>query len=208
MIVVFSQGVLYGLVLAMLIGPVFFALIRTSIDKGFESGAYLAIGVSVSDSIAAATVYFGVSRFTESTDFQTLLGFAGGFMMLAFGVVPFIKSNSSKKFLPQRPVRKIKGIRFILEGMLLNLLNPMVYFFWLGVVSWLTVSQDYTSQQHLLFFVGTMITVLSTDLLKAYVANLITKYLTASVISTIDRVAGVGLMIFGIRLLYFAVYGV
>ncbi|MDA0314685.1 MAG: hypothetical protein O3A40_05240 [Bacteroidetes bacterium] len=39
------EGIELGLLLSMMIGPVFFALITTSIDHGFRQAAILALGV-------------------------------------------------------------------------------------------------------------------------------------------------------------------
>lgn len=206
MIVVLAKGILYGLVLAMLIGPVFFALIRTSIDKGFKSGAFLALGISLSDSLAALLVYFGISQFTENEIFQTCLGLIGGVFMIGFGLAPFLRAKSQKNFLPSRNVGQVKGVRYVIEGMLLNLLNPFVYFFWLTVLSFLTIDQNYNAKEILVFFLGAITTVLSTDIAKAYVAHKITKYLTPNILIIIDRAAGIGLIAFGIRLFVFALY--
>ncbi|NJO01658.1 MAG: LysE family transporter [Bacteroidia bacterium] len=51
-------------------------------------------------------------------------------------------------------MRRSRGIRYLLEGILLNILNPFVYIFWLGIVSYLTVSQNYAERQILLFLAG------------------------------------------------------
>lgn len=208
MIVVLTNGIIYGLVLAMLIGPAFFALIRVSIDKGFWSGAFFALGVALSDAFAAFTVYFGISQFTENEIFQTTLGIVGGFSILLFGLYPFLQSNSKKNFLSSHQVKRVQGIRYIFEGILLTLINPLVYIFWLGAVSYLTVTFDYTFQEILIFFLGTFATVLSADLIKVYISHRITRYLTPQIISTIDRVAGICLMAFGVRLLVFAFMGI
>jgi threonine/homoserine/homoserine lactone efflux protein len=39
------KGIVSGIVLALLIGPVFFTILQTSIEKGFWSGVFVAIGV-------------------------------------------------------------------------------------------------------------------------------------------------------------------
>jgi threonine/homoserine/homoserine lactone efflux protein len=215
MLLTFLKGIGYGLVLAMLIGPVFFALIRTSIDKGFRSGAYLAAGIALSDSLVLFLMYFGVSQFASHPTFQTGLGLVGGGMMIAFGLMPFIKSRLQKRFTnaeiaeTEHIINTPPGIRFVLEGLLLNMLNPFVYIFWIGTVGTLSViiHQDYTDYDAFIFFLGTILTVFATDLSKVYVANQITNYLTAQVLSRIDKFAGIGLGAFGVRLLYFAVYG-
>jgi threonine/homoserine/homoserine lactone efflux protein len=43
------EGIELGLLLSMMIGPVFFALITTSMDQGFKQAAILAFGVLLSD---------------------------------------------------------------------------------------------------------------------------------------------------------------
>ncbi|NJO01657.1 MAG: LysE family transporter [Bacteroidia bacterium] len=96
MILVLAEGIFYGLILTMLIGPVFFALIRTSIEKGFRSGAYLALGIAISDASVAILVYFGISQLTESELFQTLLGLLGGILMMIFGIMPFLRPVKRK----------------------------------------------------------------------------------------------------------------
>ncbi|TAE06791.1 MAG: LysE family translocator, partial [Bacteroidetes bacterium] len=67
MLEILLKGILSGLVLAMTIGPVFFALLRTSISRGFKSGAFLAIGIATSDAFIALGFYFGISQFFDFT---------------------------------------------------------------------------------------------------------------------------------------------
>lgn len=205
---VFFQGIKYGLLLAMLIGPVFFALIRVSIDKGFRSGVYLALGIAMSDSIAATIVFLSISQFApeESFEFKTLLGAAGGGVMILFGLSPFLKRNTSKQFLPHKGIRRVHGLRYISEGLLLNLLNPFVYILWFVIIS-ANVSH-YTRQESTIFLTGALATVLFTDLCKVYLAHKITDYLTPRILRMIDKIAGVGLMGFGLRLVLFAMYGI
>jgi threonine/homoserine/homoserine lactone efflux protein len=44
MIEAIISGIGFGLVLTFITGPVFFALIKTSIEKGFHAGVALALG--------------------------------------------------------------------------------------------------------------------------------------------------------------------
>ena len=47
-------------VLAFLIGPVFFTIIQTSIERGFGSGTLVAVGVSLSDAFYITLTYLGI----------------------------------------------------------------------------------------------------------------------------------------------------
>ncbi|RYD92961.1 MAG: LysE family translocator, partial [Sphingobacteriales bacterium] len=57
------SGIGFGLVLTFLTGPVFFALIKTSIDKGFHAGVALALGVVCSDMVFVGAILFGSQYF-------------------------------------------------------------------------------------------------------------------------------------------------
>ena len=59
----FLQGVLVGLTFAVLLGPAFFSLIQTSIQRGFRSGFFLALGIFISDFSALLLAYFGATQF-------------------------------------------------------------------------------------------------------------------------------------------------
>lgn len=198
-----------GLFLAMMIGPVFFALLRTSIDKGFQSGAFLALGIFLSELAIVAVVYTFLAQIESSTVFQRGLGYVGGAIMMVFGIVPFIRPMDQKKFMSAKASVKTHGIRYVIEGFLFNAMNPFVYIFWIFIIS--TVPAQLGIQaglQTYLFLLFITLTVLATDLLKAYIAHFITKFLTMKVISTIDKGAGVILFLFGIRLIVFAITGV
>lgn len=198
-----------GLFLAMMIGPVFFALLRTSIDKGFLSGAFLAFGIFLSELAIVATVYTFLAQLEASTTFQRALGYIGGSIMMMFGVAPFIRPMNQKKFLGAKASVKTRGIRYVIEGFLFNVMNPFVYIFWIFIIS--TVPSQLGIQagiQTYLFLLFITLTVLATDLLKAYIAHFITKFLTMKVIATIDKGAGIILFLFGIRLIIYAITGV
>lgn len=209
MLIAFIYGIGYGLLLALMIGPVFFALIRTSISEGFKSGVYLAVGIAMSDAFAASLAYFtaaslGLTEFANNPQFKFILGSVGGTLMIAFGLLPFIKPVSKQKYVASRAIRKTRGIRYILEGALLNLLNPFVYLFWITAVSSVITAYS-NSYQHLAFFIGTMVTVLATDIFKSYIADRITNFLNARIIALINKISGIGLISFGIGIIIYSV---
>ena len=59
MIEAIISGIGFGLVLTFITGPVFFALIKTSIEKGFHAGLSLALGVVTSDMVFVGAILFG-----------------------------------------------------------------------------------------------------------------------------------------------------
>ena len=43
------SGIGFGLLLAIMLGPVFFTILQTSLHEGFKAGLFLAFGVLLSD---------------------------------------------------------------------------------------------------------------------------------------------------------------
>ena len=88
------NGVISGIVLALLVGPVFFTIIQTSIERGFKSGVWVAFGVALSDTIYITLSYQGLSQLFHEKQFQIYLGYVGGSILLCFGIYYlFIKSR-------------------------------------------------------------------------------------------------------------------
>ncbi|MBT5403838.1 MAG: LysE family transporter, partial [Crocinitomicaceae bacterium] len=57
-----KSGVLLGLFLSMLIGPVFFVLLETSIRRGMRDAIFIDIGVLLADVLYLFLAYFSAER--------------------------------------------------------------------------------------------------------------------------------------------------
>lgn len=199
------NGILSGIVLACLIGPVFFTLIQTSIEKGFRSGFFVAIGVSLSDAFYITLCYLGVYQIFDNGNFKEYLAYFGGGVLLSMGIYYLlIKSRKSTAFNPQR-VEVKKPFKLIMKGFLVNGLTPMVLIFWLGTVGVATTELGYdTPGKAIPFFVAIVCTVFATDIIKAKLADKLRQALTPKFIRTMNLVLGLVLLIFGGRLIFMA----
>jgi threonine/homoserine/homoserine lactone efflux protein len=197
------KGLLFGLLLSFLLGPVFFALLQTSIEKGFKAGLFMAIGISLSDSLYLFITYTSVSFFSENNQIKFILGLMGAIIMIGFGLFTFLKPVP-KRGLRQPHFETNNYLRKIVKGFLLNGINPFMLIFWLGVAGMITIELHYSFDQAFLFYVGVIFMVLSTDITKAFLANKIRDLITPRFMKMLNRSVGIGLIMFGFRLLYFA----
>ena len=90
------SGVMLGLVLSLLVGPVFFLLIDTSIKKGFKRGVYLSLGVLLSDMFYIAITYFSSVAAGVVNNYKWEIGWAGGLLLMVFGIVTMLKKPNIK----------------------------------------------------------------------------------------------------------------
>ncbi|MFU8843698.1 MAG: LysE family translocator [Bacteroidales bacterium] len=194
------QGVLLGLTFAVLLGPAFFALIQTSIHRGFRFGIFLAIGIFLSDLVALLLCYFGATQILGSDPRQNAyFSIVGGIVLVIFGTYTFTRKvyvhdpDDSRTF-DKGPSRFYV---YIIKGFFLNALNPGMWFLWITIVVSTSANFGVNNVSILSFLSATLMTIFVTDILKCYVSNQIKRYTNASVMTWMNRIVGIVLIGFG-----------
>ncbi|MES2837461.1 MAG: LysE family transporter [Bacteroidota bacterium] len=194
------QGIVLGLALSVLIGPVFFLLIQTSIKEGFKAALKLELGIISSDAFCIFVSYLGLARVLENPTVANYVGLGGGIMLLVIGVKTYFSHKTVKE--EEIEIKKTSGYKLFFRGFLLNTGNPSVILFWLGAVG-IAVAQFGTSKLNIgAYFIATLGTYFAFDVLKAYLAQKVKKFLTPKSFDLINKIAGVVIFGFGIVLLF------
>lgn len=201
------SGLTLGLALALSLGPSFFALIQTSTKRGFQPALALAFGIFLSDILCVFLAYFGVAQFFDNPQNKLYIGLAGGTVLMMFGffsVFQFKAKVAEEKELGSKDmaVKAVSIPLYIIKGFFLNLLNPVVIGLWMACVVTVSSNKEYTFIHILLFFIVSLTTVFLTDVLKAYSANKISKFLSEKVLRIVSIIAGIILMISGVIMIY------
>jgi threonine/homoserine/homoserine lactone efflux protein len=198
------NGIISGIVLAFLIGPVFFTILQTSIEKGFWSGVFVAIGVSVSDALYILVAYLGLIQFMEAESFRLYLAYGGGIVLLLFGLYYlFVKSKKLSQYDPGKAGTR-SWFRLAAKGFIINGLSPMVLFFWIATVGVATTRLGYTTTNEATVFFSSIVgTVFTTDVIKAKLADKLRILVTPGFIRVMNIVLGVVLVLFAGRLIFF-----
>ncbi len=194
------SGIGLGFVLSFLTGPVFFALIKTSIEKGFYAGVSLAAGVVVSDIFYVALTIYGSSFLALENMYRIQIGIAGSSILFIIGIYYLFKKvkvnyeqNSSKRH----------NTGYFLKGFIMCIFNPAILLYWLSVTSSvISISGEIKSAEILPFFGSILITQFSVDILKAYYANKLRYRIKEKTIANLNRIAGVLILIFAARLIF------
>ena len=194
------SGIGLGFVLSFLTGPVFFALIKTSIEKGFYAGVSLAAGVVVSDIFYVALTIYGTSFLALENMYRIQIGIAGSSILFIIGIYYLFKKvkvnyeqNSSKRH----------NTGYFLKGFIMCIFNPAILLYWLSVTSSvISISGEIKSAEILPFFGSILISQFSVDILKAYYANKLRYRIKEKTIANLNRIAGVLILIFAARLIF------
>jgi len=200
------EGIIFGLLLAIMIGPVFFALLQTAMTKGFMAGVAMAFGILLSDAFYAFICYAGISQLTKNPTFNLFLGLVGGVILLGFGFGMVIKPIPSKG-----PVENNVETKTILtqigKGIMLNGINPFVLIFWIGIATMVNAKFS-TNKEAFLFFLSMLGTVFSADILKVFVSGKLRSMITARFMMIFNRISGITIFVYGGRMLVYAIIDV
>ncbi|MBK6990098.1 MAG: LysE family transporter [Bacteroidetes bacterium] len=91
------SGLGFGLLLAIMLGPVFFTLLQTSLHEGFKAAVHLAIGVLISDATLISICYFFASKLNMLDQYRSTMGWIGGILMIGFGLFNFFRKVKVKE---------------------------------------------------------------------------------------------------------------
>lgn len=204
MIAIITKGVLFGLLLAVMLGPVFFALIQNSIIKGFKAGIYMALGIAIADTAYIFLMYFSVRLFENNDTVSIWMGTLGGLIILVTGILS-LRKKSVKLEDQQVNTQKTSFYKQFAKGFILNGINPFVLLYWLGVMTLVTKSYQYNHNEVVIFFSAIIGTLLITDFSKVALSHRLRAWVTPKRLNIMNKIVGIALILFSFRLFYHAI---
>lgn len=209
---VLLKGLVTGFILSIMIGPVFFVLLETSIRKGVKAALWMDFGVLISDLVyilIAYVFYKEVADLNTGEDADSsIFRMVGGIIFIAFGIFNFFKKVKEHVFTADFvPTSSTRDFVFLaLKGFLLNIANPLVVFYWFSVMTIGSEDTGGTSSWGMLFFLSIiLITFFGIDVLKIFGAKKLRPLVTNSLLVGLNRLIGIIFVVFGV---FFVIQGI
>ncbi|WDF56847.1 LysE family translocator [Mucilaginibacter sp. KACC 22063] len=197
MIEAIFSGIGIGLVLTFITGPVFFALIKTSIEKGFQAGAALALGVVTSDIVFVGAILYGSEFFDVSAPVKVWFGIIGSIILLCIGIY-YLMKKPEVDYNPHTPA-SVNRFGYFVKGFVMCIFNPTLLFHWITVIT--TASTIYhlgVPHRQLklsVMFLTVLFVQFGMDLTKAFYANKLRDKISVKFVHRLNYVAGGALII-------------
>lgn len=195
------QGILLGLMLSVLLGPIFFIITQASIKYGKKAGIYACLGVWVSDLLYIGVTYFFVKELQailQSDSFNLFASIIGGGVIFLFGVVLL--------FAKPKPIeiefKEKSNFNYWLRGFAINTFNPFTLVFWLSVITSKILGGQLDHLKSTVFLTSIMVTIVLTDYFKVALASKIQPYVTEKFLTRFSKIVGIGLMLFSAFIVY------
>ena len=201
------DGIKLGLILAMLVGPIFFALLQAGVEEGVRAGSMVGLGIWVSDALFITGAYFGISylnRLVEGPQFAFYLGFGGSLILASFGLATLLTAPRAglQTHWGRTTFRSSSYWALWAKGFLLNTINPFTFFFWIGVATTMAANERFSGPADASLFFGSILaTIIATDLSKVLLAKRIRRLLRPLHLMWLRRISGGALIAFAVVLL-------
>ena len=207
------KGIVTGFLLSIMVGPVFFLLLETSIRKGIKAAIAFDIGVLLNDVvyIIIAFLFFNQVEQLQQGDDNSALKLIGGGLFIVYGTFNFFKKVKGVEINELgSEAGNFKGYLILgLKGFLLNLANPLVIFYWFSVMT--LAAEDGNSsgnESRMIVFLATiLITFFSFDLLKIIGAKSLRPLVTNRLLKGLNRLIGIVFVAFGVVLITQGIIG-
>ncbi len=198
------EGIGWGLMLAVLTGPIFFTIVQVSIERGFKAGLALVSGQWLSDFIYIGLAIWGAGymrmldsnpQFKETLSFY--LGSIGAVFLSILGLVLLLTEPKNSGHKGLSTAKSLST--FFLQGFLINTLTPFPIFFWISLMS-SAIGRAMQTSETIVLLCTVMLMVIITDILKVYTARKISRYINAKYTIKLRRIAGLALILSSISM--------
>ena len=201
-------GLTLGVLLAISIGPIIFAIIKQSLNNGHKGGFLFVAGVSSSDVLLVLVCNLLTSLFDQAVKHQMVIGIFGSSFLLIIGIYTlFFKKVmiDDTGNIQDKVFSKKQLLGIYLSGFFMNMLNPGVFIFWLAATTKIhsqIVEQTHPTQYLFIVYITCLLFVLSTDIAKVLLAGKIRPKLTPHNLHIINKISGIILVVFALTLGY------
>jgi threonine/homoserine/homoserine lactone efflux protein len=196
---ILMYGFLTGMVMSIMLGTVFFALVQNSIDHGFSTGVLIALGVIASDLILITLSWFNTELIPPGGTTDLIVRICGALFLLFYGLSNLLKKD--KAAYPRTEKKQL--LKFISMGFLLNILNPGNYIGWLAITTQLKTVAKYEVAPATIYFTGALTAIFLMECLISWSASFLKPYITDRFLQLVNRLIGILFIAFAIALFFY-----
>jgi threonine/homoserine/homoserine lactone efflux protein len=126
----FIQGLGFGLILQISVGPVCIAVLHKGITQGFRHAFSMVWGVALVDALYILLSVVGVSALLLIGPARAIVGVTGALLLVYFGI-RYLRAPATTARVEHSGESPLKSFTY---GVGLTLTNPLTVLFWAGVL--------------------------------------------------------------------------
>lgn len=197
----FITYLLFGITLAISIGPVNVELIKRGLTRGFLPSWFVGIGGMAADFLILFIIYLGLGTYLRSDIAQLLLGFIGSLLLIQIGIQNAGKGLTST-IEPINISEKTKDKKSFQTGFLLAIANPLNIVFWAGIYSSLLSINEAAHTTPYLLISSIFLGIAISNIVFALISSLAKSYVKPTTLRLISSTSGIVLVGYGLWMGY------
>jgi L-lysine exporter family protein LysE/ArgO len=195
------KGLITGILFTLTFGTVFFSLIQTSIKRGLYKALFIAFGVLLSDAFFISAAVLGTTFIAdEMLKFDIEIRLIGFVFLLILGIRSIIKKEVDHS--NDAPLTEKKDILYVMKGIMLNSINPMILISWMGVTTYVESAAQFNLNQVILFYAIVLMTMFATMFGISYFAGKLRTVLSAKNMQRLNLGSGLLFIVFAVVILW------
>lgn len=193
----FLEGLGFGLILQISVGPVCIAVLHKGLTQGFRYAFSMVWGVALVDALYIVLSVAGVSALLQVGPARIAVGVAGALLLIYFGI-RYLQAPAETTHLERKDDSLAKSFTF---GAGLTLTNPLTILFWAGVLGATMSTHTFDRAGGVVYFAtGCIVATLLFLTGVALAGHLAERVLTERLVLWLNRAVGLFLIGFAIKL--------
>ena len=197
------RNVILGITLAAPLGPAGVAIIQTGFRQGFLRAFVTGIGVTMADTTYLLVVYFGLSSYISLPMVKITIWTLGALVLIYLGIQSL---REARRRMDLETTSVSTSRNPLLVGYVVNISNPIAIVWWVGIFgSLLGASTNGVGRIGALVSGSTiLIGILSWHSMVSLLTHWGKRFLNEKTARYISVIAGIALIMFGLRFAYYA----
>jgi threonine/homoserine/homoserine lactone efflux protein len=197
----FTNGLRFGLLLQLAVGPVCLYVLRTGSDRGVWDGLSAVAGVTLVDAAYIALAGLGVTAWVADRRMRHVLRYGGAAIITLFGL-DVLASALGVPLLPSLVLvgSAMRDSNAFLAALLLTGSNPLTIVFWAGVFSTKVAAEQYERRDLWSFSLGCVAATAAFLTAIAVSGALVGRVAPAVVLRVMNAAVGLALLYLAARL--------
>jgi threonine/homoserine/homoserine lactone efflux protein len=194
----FIQGLGFGLILQISVGPVCIAVLHKGLSQGFRHAFVMAWAAALVDAAYIVLSIVGISAVLQIGPVRNLIGLAGALLLVYFGI-RYLRAPALATRIEHRGDDSL--LKSFTYGAALTLTNPLTILFWAGVLGAMMSTHTFNREGGVVYFAAGCVTATVLFLTAVALAgHFLERVLTERLALWLNRIVGLFLIGFSLKL--------
>lgn len=195
----YIDGLKFGLLLQLAIGPICLLVFNTTQNSGFLVAMSLVLAIALVDAFYILLANLGASRLLQNRKIEKTIKIIGSFILIFFGL-NIILNIFNINIIPGLNLNLNSSSAFV-QGIILTLSNPLTIIFWTSVLTTKIVNEKLKKKELVIFSIGLVTATLLFLTLVAILGIILSSFIPNVALKVLNILIGLIIIGFGIKLL-------